>query len=63
MMTLNLFVSSLKSGTQVTVVRNVSARSAAAWGRLNAMTKMSVMEMLSVFKMLRANITASPQVK
>lgn len=55
--------SSMKCGTLNTAVRNVNVRKTTVWGRLTVMTKMSVMAMLSVFKMTRANITASLQVQ
>lgn len=56
------FYSSMKSGTPITAVRNVNVRDIMAREGLIAMTKMSVMEMLSAFKMRKAIITASQQV-
>lgn len=55
--------SSMKCGTPNTAVRNVNVRKTTVWGRLTVMTNMSVMAILSAFKMTRANITASLQVQ
>lgn len=49
----------MKSGTQVTAVRNVNVKMMMAWGRLTVMMKKSVK--MSAFEMKWA-ITASPQV-
>lgn len=53
--------SSMKYGTLITAVRNVSVKMMGK-GRLNAKTKMGVKMTPSAFNLKRGNIIASPQV-